>query len=347
MLKDEMLKRELVIMSKLKHANIVQFIGATQIEGQPFSILMEFVGGGSLKDLLRRQTLSENFRFKLAIDIARGMSFLHSNNIYHRDLKPDNILVVSSDPSANVNLKITDFGTSRTFSHSEVGMGTVEFASKKNNLKITKGVGTFAYACPEIIRGDSGYIIEKADVYSFGISYYPFFVYFIYNFFLLGTVVWEIFTQKEPFGDEPYKSMNYFELVNLITKNYQLEIPSQVPYIIKQLILQCWHSIPEIRPPFNKITPLLSSVVSLNKASEISAKRLKILNKNLHFKLVILGDQASGKVNTKHLFLENYFLLFLKNSQLLFIHVYIKNLLLRQISPFLGKIMNLHHYLLH
>lgn len=168
MLEDEMLKRELVIMSKLKHANIVQFIGATQIGGQPFSILMEFVGGGSLKDLLRRQKLTESFKYKLSLDVARGMSFLHSNNIYHRDLKPDNILVVSSDSSANVNVKITDFGTSRTISHSELESGSLEFTSKKNNLKVTKGVGTFTYACPEIIRGDSGYIIEKADVYSYG-----------------------------------------------------------------------------------------------------------------------------------------------------------------------------------
>lgn len=77
----------------MKHPNIVQFIGATQIDGQPFSIFMEFVGGGTLTQLLAKEQLKDDFRFKLAFDISRGMGFLHSNNIYHRDLKPDNILV--------------------------------------------------------------------------------------------------------------------------------------------------------------------------------------------------------------------------------------------------------------
>lgn len=75
--------------------------------------------------------------------------------------------MVSSDPVATVNVKITDFGTSRTFSHGQLEEGSLEFSST-TNVRMTKGVGTFIYCCPEIIRGDTNYSIEKADIYSFG-----------------------------------------------------------------------------------------------------------------------------------------------------------------------------------
>jgi serine/threonine protein kinase len=67
-------------------------MGSTQIPGQPMAIVMEYVKGGSLTDLLKRD-ISERFKCKLGLDVAKGMSFLHSHNIYHRDIKPDNMLV--------------------------------------------------------------------------------------------------------------------------------------------------------------------------------------------------------------------------------------------------------------
>lgn len=54
---------------------------------------MEYVKGGSLTGLLQKP-LSERFKCKLVLDVAKGMQYLHSYNIYHRDIKPDNILVI-------------------------------------------------------------------------------------------------------------------------------------------------------------------------------------------------------------------------------------------------------------
>lgn len=68
-------------------------MGSTQIPGQPLCIIMEFIPGGSLTDLLNKAPIHEKFKCKLALDVATGMAFLHSNSIYHRDLKPDNMLV--------------------------------------------------------------------------------------------------------------------------------------------------------------------------------------------------------------------------------------------------------------
>lgn len=276
----------------MKHPNIVQFIGATQLPGQTFSILMEFVGGGSLVQLLEKP-VDEQFKYKLGLDIAKGMGFLHSNSIYHRDLKSDNVLVISADPGASINLKITDFGiffkiifkkeifnkkkikkgTSRTISQAYLTQRENNIFQQQSNPMITKGmVGTLAYACPEIVRGKREYFLDKADVYSFG------------------TVLWEIFTQKRPYDDEPYKSMEYFELVNLIASGKCLPIPPQVPRLAQQIILQCWQDTSELRPPFSKIVRLISG----NENSNLSATFGTF--PPVSSKVCILGTAATGKV---------------------------------------------------
>lgn len=78
--------------SKLNYSYIVTYMGSTQIPGQPLCILMEYVKGGSLTDMVKKP-LDDRFKCKLALDIAKGLAFLHSHNIFHRDIKPDNMLV--------------------------------------------------------------------------------------------------------------------------------------------------------------------------------------------------------------------------------------------------------------
>lgn len=102
----------------LKQAHIVCYIGSTLgIEQNP-CILSEYMHLGSLTKLLDSKPLNDKFKCKITLDIASGMHFLHSNSIYHRDLKPDNILVASEDPNAECNVKLADFGTSRGFTKS-------------------------------------------------------------------------------------------------------------------------------------------------------------------------------------------------------------------------------------
>jgi len=151
---------------------------------------------------------------KIALDIANGMNFLHQSGILHRDLKPDNVLVLSSHScvslspplieaaytpvqitslsgKADINAKLTDFGTSRA-----VGAGSEEYT-------FTKGLGTVIfsfplflcdlkcfvlylllqpiYMAPEIL-GHHDYS-EKADVFSFAI------------------LLWVLVAGKEPYTD--------------------------------------------------------------------------------------------------------------------------------------------------
>lgn len=71
---------------------IISYIGCTLVQGQPICIIMEYIKEGSLTELLKKP-ISFKLKLKILLDIARGMAFLHSSNIYHQDLKPDNVLV--------------------------------------------------------------------------------------------------------------------------------------------------------------------------------------------------------------------------------------------------------------
>ncbi|MBA0581117.1 hypothetical protein Gorai_023304 [Gossypium raimondii] len=86
--------QEVFIMRKVRHKNVVQFLGACT---QPpnLCIITEFMSGGSVYDYLHKQ--KGVFRLpsllKVAIDVSKGMNYLHQNNIIHRDLKAANLLM--------------------------------------------------------------------------------------------------------------------------------------------------------------------------------------------------------------------------------------------------------------
>jgi len=86
--------QEVMILRKVKHDNVVRFIGAcTRLPH--LCIVTEFMSGGSLYDYLHRQegTLKLPTLVKYAIDVSRGMEYLHENEIIHRDLKAANLLM--------------------------------------------------------------------------------------------------------------------------------------------------------------------------------------------------------------------------------------------------------------
>jgi len=145
--------KEFGIMKRVRHPNIVQFLGAIEPaeRGQPPSLVMEALEC-SLSDLLHstidaanRLTIRE--WLDVAIDITRGLAHLHAIGIMHRDLKSENVLI-----DERMRAKVSDLGTAAVVAH-----------SMSTNLVSPN------FLAPERLRGDTRYT-SKADVYSLGVT---------------------------------------------------------------------------------------------------------------------------------------------------------------------------------
>ncbi|XP_021802591.1 serine/threonine-protein kinase STY46-like [Prunus avium] len=152
--------QEVYIMRKVRHKNVVQLIGACT-KPPKLCIVTEFLSGGSMYDFVHKQTgaLSLQSLLRVAIDVSRGMNYLHQNNIIHRDLKAANLLM-----DENGVVKVADFGVARVQAQSGV---------------MTAETGTYRWMAPEVIEHKP--YDHKADVFSFGV------------------VLWELLTGKLPY----------------------------------------------------------------------------------------------------------------------------------------------------
>ncbi|KAI9191595.1 hypothetical protein LWI28_010557 [Acer negundo] len=206
-------KCEVEIMLRLRHPNVVLFMGA--VTRRPhFSILTEFLPRGSLYRLLHRPNplLDEKRRMRMALDVAKGMNYLHTSHptIVHRDLKSPNLLV-----DKNWVVKVCDFGLSRLKHHT--------FLSSKSTA------GTPEWMAPEVLRNEPAN--EKCDVYSFGV------------------ILWELATLRIPWkGLNPMQVVGAVGF-----QNRRLEIPEDIDPAIAQIICDCWQTEPHLRPSFAQL----------------------------------------------------------------------------------------------
>lgn len=142
---------ELRIMKGLHHPNMTNFIEAFFLERDHNQkimwIVMEFMDGGALTDVVTQTVMKETHIAAISFEVLKGMAFLHRNRIIHRDIKSDNILL-----GLNGTVKISDFGFS------------VEL---ENDDKRTTMVGTPFWMAPEIVKNES--YDSKVDVWALGI----------------------------------------------------------------------------------------------------------------------------------------------------------------------------------
>lgn len=135
-LKDlELLKREIEVLKVCQHPNIIKFFDVFENQDSIY-IVMEVLKGGDFFSFLhkRKFTITEELARTIAHQIATAIYYLHSFGIAHRDLKPENILMV--DTSDNSEIKLVDFGLSRTFGPGET---------------CREPYGTLCYVAPEIL----------------------------------------------------------------------------------------------------------------------------------------------------------------------------------------------------
>ncbi|KDP32481.1 hypothetical protein JCGZ_13406 [Jatropha curcas] len=158
---EQQFQQEVMMLATLKHPNIVRFVGACR-KPMVWSIVTEYAKGGSVRQFLNKRhnrAVPLKLAVKQALDVARGMAYVHGLGFIHRDLKSDNLLI-----SADKSIKIADFGVARIEVQTE-GM--------------TPETGTYRWMAPEMIQHRP--YTQKVDVYSFGI------------------VLWELITGLLPF----------------------------------------------------------------------------------------------------------------------------------------------------
>ncbi|KAL3341098.1 hypothetical protein AABB24_025583 [Solanum stoloniferum] len=141
--------REVTLLSQLHHQNVVKFVGACR-KTPVFCVVTEYLSEGSLRAHLHKledKSLTLQKLIALALDIAHGMQYIHSQGIIHRDLKPENILI-----DENFHLKIADFGIACEEAYCDL---------------LADDPGTYRWMAPEMIKRKS--YGRKVDVYSFGL----------------------------------------------------------------------------------------------------------------------------------------------------------------------------------
>ncbi|KAH6814485.1 SOS3-interacting protein 4 [Perilla frutescens var. frutescens] len=144
------IKREISIMSRLRHPNIVKLFEVLATKRKIFFVL-EFVKGGELFAKVAKGRFSEELGRRYFQQLISAVSYCHSRGVYHRDLKPENLLL-----DENGDLKVSDFGLSALADH-----------VRPDGLLHTL-CGTPAYVAPEILA-KKGYDGAKVDVWSCGI----------------------------------------------------------------------------------------------------------------------------------------------------------------------------------
>lgn len=197
----EDLKREIMIMKKMKHNNIVTLSEVIDDPaGSKLLLVMEFMEGGPVltrEALEKRERLPESLALQYFRDMIKALDYLHGNKVVHGDLKPENVLMAASG-----EVKLSDFGCSKVFATGN------EYLERCN--------GTPAFLAPEMMKPNTRYRGRPTDVYALGACLYT----------LL-------------FGRIPFSAPNLYKLFQVV-QNDPVKYPPDVPIsdALKDLLMR-------------------------------------------------------------------------------------------------------------
>ncbi|GKV22379.1 hypothetical protein SLEP1_g32260 [Rubroshorea leprosula] len=218
-------RHEVNLLVKLRHPNVVQFLGAVT-EKKPLMLITEYLRGGDLHQHLKEKSaLSPSTAINFALDIARGMAYLHNepNVIIHRDLKPRNVLLVNSSAD---HLKVGDFGLSKL----------IKVQNSHDVYKLTGETGSYRYMAPEVFKHRR--YDKKVDVFSFAM------------------ILYEMLEGEPPFSSyEPYEAAKYVADGHRPIFRTKSCLPE-----LRDLTEKCWAADMNQRPSFLEILKKLEKI---------------------------------------------------------------------------------------
>ncbi|RHW73787.1 protein kinase [Trypanosoma brucei equiperdum] len=232
--------QEIHLMERVQHPNLVTYYGARR-SAVGVEIIMEYVNGGSLDGIIRRQgSLRENVVRSYARDLLEGLAYLHDTaRICHRDIKPANVLI-----TADGRCKLTDFGVSKLIDdtvgmHTTVGtpwyMAPEVVDSDRNVPNNTDdspdaGGGDFDYRSNNDNKGGSSYT-TAADVWS------------------LGVTVYEMISGRKPFGGNMKNpAAVLFAIVSNNSGSPRLPVNCEGSPLLQDFLDLCFVRDPALRP---------------------------------------------------------------------------------------------------
>ncbi|KAF8525571.1 TKL/LISK/LISK-DD1 protein kinase [Hysterangium stoloniferum] len=147
-------EREWRLMKEARHPNVVLYLGLSRAPDGRVFIVSEFIENGNIRLYIHDKTKPFGWRLRLsfATDVCRALAYLHARKCIHRDLKGENLLL-----TANLRVKITDFGFARIAARNEAEARRLTFC------------GTDAYMSPEILIGNAFDL--PTDIFSLGIIF--------------------------------------------------------------------------------------------------------------------------------------------------------------------------------
>jgi len=238
---------EISVLSRLRHPNLVMFLGACTLQ-EPLIILNEYLSGGNLEDYLLGQRKTNSGKpwkpsgkllMQWSIELARALCFLHNCNpvVIHRDLKPANLLL-----NEDCHLKVGDFGLSKVKEMQKIA-GTYCMTGK---------TGSMRYMAPEVFLDEPLYD-EKVDIFSCAL------------------IMWYMALGERPFDRIPA------QVVAEKASNSELRpsieaLRNQVGAEYADMVQASWSTLPGNRPTASQMVDMLEGMMKNVKPGKKNGK---------------------------------------------------------------------------
>ncbi|CAF1086068.1 unnamed protein product [Adineta ricciae] len=242
---------EIATMYKIRYNHVLGVLGAC-IEPNCYALVVEYMSLGSLFDVLKNNKHIQSWqdRWSIALQMTKGVNYLHSRSIVHCDIKSLNFLMDQAVDGYLV--KISDFGLAKI--RQETSRQTKERAEQ------VVSSGTLQWKAPELLK--FGKPSKASDIYSLGITF------------------WELATRSEP-----YEDLDEAVICQGIKSGERLDIPEDIPAAFTSIITSSWSQEPKKRPTaeelIKEITKMTSDTVEHSAPSNVLAATANVITPEL------------------------------------------------------------------